>query len=105
MLGGTVNLDSKLKRPWLWRRPAGEAEESGFSQERVAGSNSSSRETDSQPRQLTTVRRERLGGGTGAGSRAGSGASLLAPSHFRSSDHSRGPRPILKFGSSDYRQP
>ena len=91
--------------PWLWRRPAGEAEESGFSQERVAGSNSSSHETDSQPRQPTAVRRERLGGCTGAGSRAGIGVSLLAPSHFRSSDYSSGLKPILKFEGSDYRQP
>ena len=50
--------------PWLWRRPAGEAEETGFSLERVAGSASASHETDFQPsRARQKHRREKRGGG------------------------------------------
>ena len=61
-------LNSKKKKPWLWRRPAGEAEETGFSLERVAGSASASHETDFQPsRARQEHRREKRGGGcTGA---------------------------------------
>ena len=50
--------------PCLWRRPAGEAEETGFSLERVAGLTSASHETNFQPRGARKEhRRERRGGG------------------------------------------